>query len=156
MTRHFLRTLCRTLIGVVLFAQLAVSAHACPALSSAATMTPRMALPAVPDAGPIDAAMASAATVATGAMADSQATRCEDMTGPIDAGFANLCAEHCHQGQQSDHAPALSVPAAMRSALYITASAPEPMIAPRPAAAAPSALAAASPPLAILHCCFRL
>lgn len=150
MTRHFLQTLCRTLIGVVLFAQLAVSAHACRALSAAATMTLRMALAAVPDAGPIDAAMATSAT------ADPPATRCEDMTGPIDAGFANLCAEHCRQGQQSDHAPALTVPAATRSALYITASAPEPMLAPRPAAAATSAMAAESPPLAILHCCFRL
>ena len=86
-------------------------------------MTLRMALAAVPDAGPIDAAMATSAT------ADPPATRCEDTTGPIDAGFANLCAEHCHQGQQSDHAPALTVPAAMRSALYITASTPEPMLA---------------------------
>jgi hypothetical protein len=131
MTRDFLRTVCRALIGVVLFAQLAVSAHACPGLPSAATPT------------------AVAAT-------DHKLVNCEDMAGPMDPEFANLCAEHCHQGQQSDQAATLTVPAALLTALYITPLAPEPAVAPRPVAAATSALAAAAPPLAILHCCFRL
>lgn len=73
----------------------------------------------------------------------------------MDPTFANLCAEHCHQGQQSDHAATLTVPAAMLIALYTTRLASEPAALPRPAADATSAMVAASPPLAILHCCFR-
>jgi len=85
----------------------------------------------------------------------AQATACAGMAG-MDPELTNLCAEHCRQGQQSDQAATLTVPAALLSALYTTPPAPEPVVAPRPAAAATSALAAASPPLAILHCCFRI
>ena len=82
---------------------------------------------------------------------------CEDMLGPMDPDFANLCAEHCHDGQQSDQkTAALAVPAALLSAYYITPLVAVPSVAPRPAAAAPSARAAAFPPMAILHCCFRI
>ena len=147
MTRQFLRTVGRALIGVVLFAQLAVSAYACPGLSSAESMKMQMAATAAPDGGSADAAMA---------MADRQVPNCEDMAGPMDPEFANLCAEHCHHGQQSDQASTLTVPAALLNALYFTPLAPEPVVAPRPAANATSALVAASPPLAILHCCFRI
>lgn len=134
LTRGFLRTLCRTLIGVVLFAQLAIAAYACPGMSSAAAGTMQMSS--------IDESQ--------------QAVDCAGMAGPMDSSFANLCAEHCRHGQQSDHAPTLNVPAAVLTALYITPLAPEPFVASRPAADATSALAAASPPLAILHCCFRI
>ena len=147
MTRQFLRTVCRALIGVVLFAQLAVSAYACPGLSFAASMKMQMAATAAPDGGSTDAAMA---------MADRQVPNCEDMAGPMDSEFANLCAEHCHRGQQSDQAFTLTVPAALLNALYLTPLAPEPVVAPRPAANATSARVAASAPLAILHCCFRI
>ncbi len=88
--------------------------------------------------------------------ADLQMADCAGMAGPMDPEFANLCAEHCHHGQQSDRAATLTVPAALLTALYITPLAPEPAVAPRPAADTTSALAAASPPLAILHCCFRI
>ena len=147
MTRQCLRMVCRALIGVVLFAQLAVSAYACPGLSSSASMKMQMASAAASDGGSTDPAMATA---------DRQAPDCENMAGPMDPDFANLCAEHCHHGQQSDQAATLTVPAAVLTALYISPVASEPLIAPRHAAAAASALAAASPPLAILHCCFRI
>ena len=147
MTRQFLRTVCRALIGVVLFAQLAVSAYACPGLSSAASMKMQMAAAAAPDDGSTDSAMAAAKL---------QSPNCEDMAGPMDPEFANLCAEHCHHGQQSDQASTLTVPAALLNALYVTPLAPEPIVAPRPAANATSALVAASPPHTILHCCFRI
>jgi hypothetical protein len=146
-TRQFLRKICRALIGVVLFAQLAVSAYACPRSSSAAGMKMQMAAAAAPDAGATDAAVSTA---------DRQAPNCEDMAGSMDPEFANLCAEHCHQGQQSDHSATLTVPAALLNALYVIALAPEPAVAPRPAADATSALVAASPPHTILHCCFRI
>ena len=81
---------------------------------------------------------------------------CEDMAGPMDPDFANLCAEHCHHGQQSNQSATLTAPAALLNALYIAPLASEPLFAPRPAAAVANALVAASPPLAILHCCFRI
>jgi hypothetical protein len=146
-TRRFLKGVCRALVGVVLFAQLAVSAYACPGLSSAVTMQAHMAAAASPGIDSAGAAMAASG---------QPPINCEDMGGPIDPDFANLCAKHCHQDQQSDHAARLTVPAALLAALYITTPAPEPAVAPRPAADTTSALAAASPPLAILHCCFRI
>ena len=147
MTRQFLRTVCRALIGVVLFAQLAVSAYACPGLTAAGGMAMRMSSRAATDAQPTDTAMA-----ATG----QAAMNCDDMAGAMDSSFANLCAEHCHQGQQSDHTATLTVPAALLTALYITPLAPEPVAVPHPAADATSALVAATPPYTILHCCFRI
>lgn len=144
MSRHFLRSICRMLIGVVLLAQMAVSAYACPGLAGAKMQ------------------MSSAAAVAGGQPSASDdgtvqaMPNCDDMAGAMDPSFANLCAEHCHQGQQSDQAATLTVPAALLSALYITPLAPEPAATPRPAADATSALVAASPPHTILHCCFRI
>ena len=134
MTRHFLRSVCRVLIGAVLMAQLAVSAYACPGLVALQ--------PAVES--PVSTPMAN----------------CEDMSGAMNASddpsFANLCAEHCRYGQQSDQAATLTVPAALLNALYVIPVTAEPVVAPRPAADATSALVAASPPRAILHCCFRI
>jgi hypothetical protein len=129
MTRSFLHVICRILIGAVLFAQLAVSAYVCPRLSAAGrpmATTP----PATMD--------------------------CDDMAGSMDPSSANLCAEHCRQGHQSDQAATLTLPAALLTALYRLPLAPEPpVLSPRQAAEEISALAAASPPHAILHCCFR-
>lgn len=142
MKRGFLRSVCRLLIGVVLTAQMAVSAYACPGLAMAAMP------PAASAVGDQTAVVDRAAV--------QQAVDCADMMAAMDPSFANLCAEHCHQGQQSDHAATLTVPAALLTALYITPLASEPAAVPRPAADATSALVAATPPLAILHCCFRI
>lgn len=142
MTRSFLRSISPLLIGVVLLAQMAISAYACPGLASAKTQ------------------MASPVTAGQSGMSDDAAAQtmanCDGMAAGMDPSFANLCAEHCHQGQQSDQAATLSVPAVLLSALYVTPLAPEPAAAPRPAADAASALVAASPPHTILHCCFRI
>ena len=144
MNHRFLRRVARVVVGAVLLAQWAVSAYACPGLpSSAAAMT----LPAV---GSMDA------DTALDAAAVQQVVPCEDMMGAMDPSFANLCAAHCQQGQQSDHAASLTVPAALLTALYATLPAPDISIAPRPAADTASARAAAEPPHAILHCCFRI
>ena len=146
MTRSFVRSVSRALIGVVLLAQMAVSAYACPGLASAAAMN----MPTASPASTRDDTSKDAATAA------EQAIACADMAGPMDPEFTNLCAEHCHYGQQSDQAATLTVPVVLLTAFYITPLAPAPFVAPRPAAAATSALAAASRPLAILHCCFRI
>ena len=137
MTRHWLRMISRALIGVFLLAQLTVSAYACPGLTSAGLM---------------QMSSTASADVAMQPMAN-----CDDMAaGQMDTEFATLCAAHCHQGQQSDQAATLTVPAMLLTALYLTAFATEPIVESRPAAATTSALVAASPPHTILHCCFRI
>ena len=135
------------MIGVVLLAQMAVSAYACPGLAVGTMMN----MAAVSPVSSGDEAGRDLAAIAA-----DRAIACADMAGPMDPAFPNLCAEHCHHGQQSGQVATLCIPAALLTALYITPLAPEPFVAPRPAAAATSALAAASPPLAILHCCFRI
>lgn len=142
MTRSFLRLVSRLLIGVVLLAQMAISAYACPAL---AVTKAQMLLVAAGDQ-----------PVVSNDAGVQAMTDCADMAGGMDPSFPNLCAEHCHQGKQSDQAPTLTVPAVLLCALYVTAFALEPPTALGPAADATSALVAASPPHTILHCCFRI
>lgn len=138
MTRQFLRMVCRALVGAVLLAQLVVSAYACPRLSA-------------------DAASSATAAQPMANCDDMRDDRGDGMAeGSMDPAFANLCAAHCQQGQQSDQAASLTVPAVLLTALYVTPMRPEPLVGPRPAAAATSALVAASPPHTILHCCFRI
>ena len=88
----------------------------------------------------------------------TQMPNCSEMVGTMDPGSANLCAEHCKYGQQSDHAHTLIVPAAIFYALYSTpvvclASLSGCADALTVAAGAP---VAASPPHTILHCVFRI
>jgi hypothetical protein len=128
MKRRWLHRVGRALIGVLLFAQMAVAAYACPGLLPGASTMP------------------TAADQATGP--------CADMAGATDPS-PNLCAEHCRYGQQSDHAPTLTVPVVLLTTLLITPYATDVAMRPRPAAAASSALASVDPPHAILHCCFR-
>lgn len=135
MTRGILRRLARGLIGVLLFAQLAVAAYACPGLAAKA-----------PDAAVVAGDMAM----------DEQMPGCDDMAGAMDPESANLCAEHCKQGKQGDQAPTLTVPVAVLTALYTTTPTQPGKALPRPAAATLSALVAASPPHAILHCVYRI
>ena len=135
MTRGFLRGLARALIGVLLFTQLALAAYACPGLAPKAADTARAAA---------EAAMAT------------QMPGCDDRVGAMDPASANLCAEHCKQGQQSDQASTLTVPVAMLTALYPTAPALPGKVLPRAAAATLSALVAAAPPHAVLHCVYRI
>lgn len=138
MTRAFRQAVCRILIGVLLFAQMAVAAYACPALaiSTSACMEAM--------ASPIEAADEPASSMPMG-------------LGQMDMDSPNLCAAHCQFGEQTaDPFPGLAVPAPVLAGFYVVPL-PTPPVAPaRPAAAAPDRLAAASPPHAILHCCFRI
>lgn len=146
MTRGFLRAVARSLVGVLLMAQMAIAAYACPALSSsvAANMQrpPTNASPDERGDANVDMPMA-------------QTSNCNDMAGAMDASSPNLCAEHCKYGQQCDKARALNAPAVVLTALYVTPLMPETAPPPRPAASM-SALVAASPPHAILHCVYRI
>jgi hypothetical protein len=144
MTRSFLRDWARGLAGVVLLAQLAISAYACPGVVS--SMTANMQMPPT-SASPEQRSDSS--TVAP-------MSNCDDMGGTMDSSSPNLCAEHCKYGQQSDYAPTSNVPLAALTALYVTPLVPVTAPPPRPAAATLSALVAASPPHAIVHCVYRI
>ena len=143
MTRTFLRAVARGVAGMLLMAQMAIAAYACPAVlsPSGATM-----LPASVDEG----------RAANTGMPMARMGPCDDMAGAMDALSANLCAEHCKHAQQSDHAPTLNAPPAVLTALYAAPLVPGTAPPPRPAAATLSALVAAAPPHAILHCVFRI
>ena len=133
MTRSWLRAVARGLAGALFFAQMAIAAYACPAVPVVGVAEMRMS--AIPAA----------------AMPD-----CEAMTGAMDPFAANLCAEHCKYGQQSDQASTLTVPAVLLSLLYTTPLVTEPALPPRAAAASLSALVAACPPHTLLHCVYRI
>ena len=147
MTRNFMRRVARGLVGAVLLAQLSIAAYACPGISAALQASRQATAIATPMAEPAATAVLRLAT---------HAPACDDMVGAMDPASANLCAEHCKYGQQSDKAPTVNVPAAALVALYDTPAVPELVQPPRPAAALMSALVAASPPHAILHCVYRI
>jgi len=143
MRRNWVRAVARGLVGVVLMAQLAIAAYACPALSVAKVAN-------VPEA------LASEMGAAEPGMPMAGGANCDDMAGgSIDPSAPNLCAEHCKVGQQSDQAQTITVPAVVLTPLYATPLVPQTALPPRIAAATMSALVAASPPHAILHCVFR-
>ncbi|QFZ81948.1 hypothetical protein ABL840_04495 [Variovorax sp. NFACC27] len=147
MRRGLVQMVARGLIGLLLFSQLAIAAYACPALSAGL-------------AGGLstDMSMAQGAVSATDNSRDSavQGSPCADMVGATDTASGNLCAEHCKYGQQSDHASTLTVPPVLLSAIYaLTPWVPETVPPARPSATSLSALVAASPPHAILHCVSR-
>lgn len=152
MTRMFRRFVCRLMLGVLVFGQMAIAAYACPALSGMPQSVPTMALNASAAAMPGDAADASMA-VSPDMAAMSDMASCDQ----IDDNAANLCVEHCRFGQQSaDHASAPTVPAALLTTLYTLPVLPEPLGHGWPSADSKFQRVAASPPHAILHCCFRI
>ena len=86
MTRATNKLISRMLMGVLLFAQLAVASYACPGLRGMQSVSS--------DAG-IATLMAAA-----GASLDSQTAGMPPECDRMDPDAANLCAEHCRQGQQ--------------------------------------------------------
>ena len=113
----------------MLYGQMAIAAYACPRLVSAAVM--------------------DVSTMSIAPAVDNEA-----QPGPMDLDAQKLCAEHCNYGHQSDQAPNLALPpAVLLTSLYVALSIPS--VSSQPAADL-SALAEGKPPLAILHCCFRI
>ena len=147
MTRAFSRFVCRLLLGVLVFGQMAIAAYACPALSGAPQSLPTMVMGALVATMPDDEAGASMAVSA-------------DMSATSDMAAMTSCdqiVEHCRFGQQSaDHASAPTVPAALLTTLYTLPVQPEPLGHGCPSADSKFKRVAASPPHAILHCCFRI
>lgn len=154
MTRRLKQLVCRLLVGVLLFAQMAVAAYACPQLSPAGFSQPSAAPAMASEGDPADSDASVAGADTANPIMDMAA--CCDGMGQPDPDNPNLCAEHAHFGQQSDQTQIPSVPAVLLASLYIVSLVPEPAEPTRPAAASASVLAAASPPHAILHCCFRI
>lgn len=124
--------ICRFMIGVILLTQLSIAAYACPGLTPS---------------------MGGASVIATSEMPKTM-PGCDQMAAQMDKAFPNLCAEHCHQGDQSDQTHAPVLPAVALISLYTveSAHADDPTW---PSLAEYLPRAAAPPPLSILHCCFR-
>jgi hypothetical protein len=127
-TRALTRQISRVLIGVLLFAQLAVASYACPGLSTMPAMASSNAMAMSPDCDQIDRAA------------------------------ANLCAEHCRHGQQSaDTASVPVVLAPVPTLLYSLPLELEPQLGSALAFPAPDPVLAVRPPShAILHCVHRI
>ncbi|MDE2093299.1 MAG: hypothetical protein KGI87_05540 [Burkholderiales bacterium] len=149
MTRGLRRAVARGLIGILLLAQFAVLAYACPALTAASTASMAMANDAA-SADPADA------TTDKTAVASAGCDGMTGMTGATDPAAPNLCAEHCKYGQQSDLVSTPAVPAVLLTALYATPWVPHTALPARRAAGLASALVAASPPHTTLHCVYRI
>src|SRR2546427_9399632 len=92
MTRMFRRFVCRLMLGVLVFGQLAIAAYACPALSGMPQSLPTMALNASAAAMPGDEAGAAMAVspdmVATSDMA---AMRSEEHTSELQSQSNLVC-----------------------------------------------------------------
>lgn len=156
MTRYAKRLLCRLLIGVLLFTQMAIASYACPQLSSLGGADSFVALADASGSRNSQADSDSALASTQSAMPDdTMAASCDIMYQP-DPDNPNLCAEHARFGQQSGQTQTPTVPALLLASLYVVSAAPELTVPTRPAVDSASVLAAASPPHAILHCCFRI
>ena len=147
LSRALNKSICRVLIGVLLFAQFAVASYACPRSSDTA-------LPADRESATLTA-VAMDPEEAVPVQATGMSADCDRM----DRDAANLCAEHCRHGQQSvDSAPAPVVHAAMPTLLYAVPLEPEctPGLGLSLPARDANMAAAHPPPHAILHCVFRI
>lgn len=142
MKRSLIRLLGRCLIAVFLTAQFAVAAYACPVMMQAGV------------SGVVHQADEIAADVTTVSplMAD-----CGDALGSGDAALPNLCAAHCEAGQQLSQAAFHVTPIDSWPVVLYDLTQLPPRLPPvgRPAAASISALVAAAPVHAILHCVRR-
>jgi hypothetical protein len=156
LTRAVRRLICRGLIGLLLFTQLAVASYACPAL--APTGVPAQADVQADGAISNDpgAQRRGMASMSADASAAHMIT-CDQMGSPSDQASPNLCAEHCHAGQQSAQVHVPATPAVALVSLYIVAPTVTEALRPMSATAASvdAVAMAPPPPHAILHCCIR-
>ncbi len=147
------RPVIRSMIGVLIFAQMALAAYACPNLTKATHAGASMHSQ-VQDEMPTDAnhSIQASPTVEVANAVQSMPVDCDQ----VDVEAPNLCAEYCKQGQQSaDHTPSSTLAPVVLTALY---SVMHDTAAPTAEAAyyAPGLLLqAAGPPHAIEHCCLR-
>ena len=132
LSRELSKLICRVLIGVFVFAQLAVAGYRCPGLEHATSQSVEMQAAADSGGMPVG---------------------CDQM----DQQSPNLCAEHCHVGQQSSDTPSVpTIFAPVPALLYVLAADAEDADASSSLSPRPDPLAAAPPPHAILHCVLRI
>jgi len=146
MKRRYLRLLSCMLVGALLYAQMAIAAYACPGQVSPASVG-MSAASIHPTVSVVDAAVVAPASVHAG--------DCEGMSGSMDPSASKLCADHCNYGHQSDQTPSLTLPTVFLTPLHFAPPMQSQSVPSQPAADL-SALVEASPPLAILHCRFRI
>lgn len=136
------RFIARLLVGVLLFAQLAVAAYACPVVLNGSANGPD-----------------HAAVMGMGGVTAMQSGGMETKLGGMDPVLPNLCVGHCQFGQQNadgTSSPTVPVPVALLTSLYTLPSLEQSAGLARPIATASGPPSLADPPHAILHCCFRL
>ena len=144
LSRALRQSVSRLLIGVVLLAQLAVASYACPGLKVMGSV----------GNGGVATAMHEV-VAGTAAEPAAMPRGCDQM----DPNAANLCAEHCRQGQQSaDTANVPAVSLGVPTFLYSLPLEPQRSLGSGRSCPAHDAslVAALSPPHAILHCVFRI
>ena len=144
LSRALRQSVSRLLIGVVLFAQLAVASYACPGLKVMNSVGNGVAPTAMH--GVVADIAAEPAAMPPG---------CDQM----DPDAANLCAEHCRQGQQSaDTANVPVVSPGIPTFLYSLQFEPQHSLGSGRSFPASDARldGAPEPPHAILHCVFRI
>jgi hypothetical protein len=136
------RSICRLLIGVLVSTQAAIAAYGCPGVSR------MLMLEHDPSA---NAAVASDPGLAANP-GDGMGAGCDR----LDPALPNLCVAQSRYGQQSaDHSPALTVPAVLLTSLYTLSPLGERAERIGLASGPEGPPAAAGPPHAVLHCCFR-
>jgi hypothetical protein len=152
MTRPLKRLVCLGLVGQMLFAQLAVAAYACPVVSSPSEQAQPALAAAYDPATAGDDTVGKAVRPAADGMVD-----CDQMAVQPDKVSPDLCAGHCHYGLQIDQVQGPPAPALALISLYTVAPMTDDVCHSMSAmAASVDAPVTASPPHAILHCCFRI
>lgn len=146
------RLVCCVLIGVLVSAQVAVAAYACPELGQSIASAAAMRAGITSEAAEHVAAGMEDQVPLTRPGLDSNP--CGNGLDPV---LPNLCLAHCQLGQQSaDHQPAPVAGPALLNPLYtIPAWNWAPVDGARRAVSLGSPANAGAPPLAILHCCLR-
>jgi hypothetical protein len=130
--RTLSKLICRVLVGVFLFAQLAISGYACPGLGQTG----------IADMG----------------QQAQQSAPMPEGCDQLDQKAPNLCAEHCKVGQQSsDTAPVPVVIAPALTLLYVLPDEVQAVDGTGLSGTSSDPLIAASPPPhALLHCVLRI
>lgn len=150
----FRRGVARMLIGVLVAAQLIVTAHACPSMSAGRN-----------DGGPAQAIAAAGLAhdvVAPAASVAGRSNPSDDVASMPDCEHMKMsaqpvCAEHCHPVQQNaDAAFAPSLPIVLLALRYPMPVQPDALPLRQALSDGPSSAGPAPPPHAILHCCFRI
>lgn len=140
--RAFSRFVARLMIGVMVFAQMALAAHACSVASGRAGDV----------AGDMTAMGANGAAAPSGIGDEGAAD-----AGATMPALQNQCTAHCQSGQQNaDGKPAPSPAVALLTIRYTLPALEHGGVSASQVEAANDPPLAADPPHAVLHCCLRI